>query len=244
MLVLGDKRVVSRMAVGGWRNGHWFITAAPGGPAGSSLMSFFFTFTLGGLSTVTGRVFQRWSGSTTGWAFWLPSANTLRVTVGNSTPASVNITAPAFTALNVGRTFICICTYSNGTVSLWLNAVAVAPVTLGTGYTSAALGTSIGGISASPAPPGWRIHAAGMLDGIDLTAQIATLTAQWQEDCQQGRAPTWPRVAAVNSDWLWLADDIVGGGGTTGPIWTPRYTIADTMTRVLQPQSASFMPRF
>ncbi len=191
-------------------------------------------------------IFARGNAGNAGWTLAFFNQG-MRLYGTNSNPNGVIGTLPAFTSQDVGRTHVVIGTWNNGTMTPWLNGVVGTPASSGAGYTSSATSARIGNLISDPCRCA-IIHECGFLDNFNAGATFAALTAQWREDVQRGRYPEWPRVPAVNLDWNYSALDIVGGGGSVGPIWTPRYTPLDTMTytpgssRI--PQSASLMPRF
>lgn len=244
MIIAADKRVRSRMGVGGFRATNYYTTANPGGPAGSSLMTFFAVFQCSSNALAAYEyIFTHYNTSVAGWAIGRNiTTGTLYGFAVNSTPALV-VTPYATPPLNTPLVYIV--TYNSGTIAAWLNGVSLGSTVLGAGYTSVVTATSIGHEATTPTYPAktTRVLEAGMLDGVDLTASVPALSAQWQEDLQQGRYLTWPRTMTA-SDWYWSATDIVGAGGTCGPTWTDRGPNAVPMTRTGAPQSAVVIPRF
>lgn len=232
--------------VNGFLPANHFATANPGGPAGSSVMTFFCVITCLKNEVVGYQVpFNRYIGTAAGWSVWRQtSTGVIYASVVNSTPDYVITPLGAPPTLHTPLLFIV--TYNNGRIEGWINGVSTGATTLGTGYTAAAgptvIGTSGTGGRAYPCRY-TTIHEAGMLDGVDLSASIAAVNAQWTEDLQQGRYLTWPRAAVANSDWYWSARDAVLGVGGCAPTWTDRYS-ASVMTRTGAPQSASVPGRF
>jgi hypothetical protein len=92
-----------------------------------------------------------------------------------------------------------------------------------------------------------------MLDTYDVVASYNTsfgvggagLTAQWQEDLQQGRYLTCPvngGVWPVTSEY-WSARDAVAGGGGKAT-WVDRSANAFVASRTGALQACSVVPRF
>ena len=236
-------RVSEIAGVTGFGKGANFKTASPGGPAGSSLMTFFCVATLLRASAGTDYLFQRFmvGGAADGWGI-LYEGNTIRVFAANATPAEVS--ASRAVSVSMHKTPLIIVARYNGVpnpgnIQGWVNGVSTGVTPLGTGYSSAANFTAVGIDGAQIRfSPNIIIHEAGMLDGYDCAATIATLNAQWTEDLQQGRPLTWPRAAVAGSDWYWSARDAALGLGGCVPTWTDRYS-GVAMTRTGTPQSAS-----
>lgn len=240
MIVPADKRVVPRAAMGGFRTGNEYQTASPGGPAGSSLMTWFVSFAVQRTPS-TQILFARSSALTTGWFAYL-SGTTIRFGVANSTPATVE--AGTFSVAGmIGQLITAIGTYNNGVMSVWVDGVAAGTTTLGAGYTSQAVATAIGVRSAGALPAvDSLICDCGMLDNFNAGATFAAIDAQWKEDQQQGRYLTWPRTGASNSDWYWSARDAIAGPNGKAS-WVDRFS-AVTASRTGVPQAAQVMPRF
>ena len=241
MIVTPDKRIVPVPAMNAFRTGNEYQTAVPGGPAGSSLMTFFCVFTPR-KPVSTQILFCRSSALTLGWFVYI-SGTTLRFGATNSTPAALEAGTFAIDASMVDRPIIGMGTYNNGTMTVWVNGVAAGSATLGVGYTPNAVATAIGVRSAGALPAiDCKIAECGMLDGFDAGATFATINSQWMEDLQQGRYLTWPRAAVVNSDWYWSARDAIAGlSGTL--TWTDRFS-ASVANSIGLPQSSQMLARF
>lgn len=222
-----------------------FTTANPGGPAGTSLMTFFCIFRQRRLTSTNEVLFGRFDAGNAGWAIWV-SAGNLSASVANSTPALVTTPATSMsTTVLVGVPVIYIARYSNGTNQAWLNGTSVGTTTLGTGYTAFSGPTTIGSrpTAANYPAQSFEIMECGMLDAFDISGTVSTVNSQWQEDLQQGRPLTWPRSAAANSDWYWSMRDAVIGIGTRST-FNDRYTSVAMTRNAGMPEAAQSMPKF
>lgn len=254
MLIPGNKRVSENAAIicrgGPTQTG--FKSASPGGPAGSSLMTFACVMTYRGPALPGNQyIFSRTSGGLSGWMFFL-TADTIVTICANSTPAFVQVTGPA---LVLNQPTIVVARYNNGSLQVFSNGVSVGTATLGTGFTLSGVATMVGTLLASSAynANAVRVSECFMLDGYDVVASYNTsygtgaagLYAQWAEDLQQGRYLTCPRNAGVlgASDWYWSARDVVSGP-TTKTTWTDRGLNAVALTKSGSPQGCSVTTRF
>jgi hypothetical protein len=255
MLIPYDKRVAPISAINPSANNN-YATANPGGPAGSSLMTFFAVITMKRTITAGADViFQRRVGAA-GWMIYMNNSNQLFFYAANATPAFV--ATPAAIVPN-GIPLILIGRYNGvpnpGNIEGWINGVSTGITTLGTGYTVAVSNTCIGcnSSSAAEAANDQLIHEVGMLDTYDAQASyntafgtgVAGLTAQWQEDLQQGRYLTDP----TGSNWgantaYWSARDALLGVGAPKLAWLDRSTNLYSMARTGAPQPAQAMARF
>lgn len=244
MIVAASKRVAARAGVLGFRTGSYYATANPGGPAGSSLMTFFMVLqpTKQTLSLIN-YSFSRHNGGPGGWAMYVYNG-AIEGFAYNTTPAAVS---SGLVALPRDRPTIFIVRYDGtgasggaGVIQAWANGVATIPVISVTGgYLGVATATFAGARSDASFPArDVGILEVGMLDGYDIAGSIAAVNAQWTEDLQQGRYLTWPR-AMTASDWYWSARDAASGVGGTKATWVDRGPNAVVMTRTGSPQSGS-----
>lgn len=242
MLLSHDRRVVPVPALAGFRGTGSYATANPGGPAGSALMTFFAVFMaqrLPGTATTFENIFGRNNAGPAGWGIYFSTTNLLRFSAANATPAAVNVN----TSVVLQTPMVAIARYTNGTLDAWVNGVLVGTTTLGAGYTAHANATFIGNFQGGVDPArNCTIAECGMLNGFDIAATVATTTAQWQEDLQQGRDLTWPQTPDAQNDWYWSARDAVLGRDARAT-WTDRIQGA-IMTRTGAPQGGQIMPRF
>ena len=220
MIVGSNKRVAQIPGIANFLGtARYYVASGNGGPEGSSLMSFFAVGCVERFKSLGSdeRYFARSNTVNRGWGIFRTwNSGQLFARVGNSTPAGVT---SASVPTNPGQMYLALATYNDGTIKLWANAVSAgAAVTLGSGYSPVVDNTSIG-----LGTPDSSVHEAGMLDGVDLSADAVSISRQWMEDLQQGRALTWPRTPAANSDWYWSARDAVAGGQIISP-WVDRYS--------------------
>ncbi len=216
MIVPGDKRVVSRMAVGKINGSHYYGVA--GGPVGATTMTFAVIVTARRSLAGGGQTFFSGTNLSTGTGGWLlgVGAGALNIMAVSGAGIVTNNQAIAGTwprVTDIGRTFVIVgCLVGGSLSSSVFGEVAVAPTAV-VGYiakpagqrtaigTNDALGTGITQLC--------TVSDCAMLQGYDGTGFIsatfgnglAGLAAMWAEDVQQGRAMKWPRVAAVSSDW-------------------------------------------
>lgn len=231
---------------------NYYSTAAPGGLAGSSLMTFFVVFTLKRYpNSGTNCLFSRTLG---GVGYYIQLGGTLVATATNSTPGAVVTPAILTTTLAFNRPYIFIVRYNGvpnpGNIEGWLAGVSTGTTTLGTGYTpDAAAQTTIGGYWVGQQPAVETIiHECGMLDTYDVVASYNTsfgvggagLNAQWSEDLQQGRYLTCPNNGGVwgASSEYWSARDAIVGPATKAT-WLDRSTNAFSAARTGAMQGSS-----
>lgn len=254
MIIPYDKRVSPIPAVTGFKlTTDYYRTATPDGLPGSSLMTFFAVATYKRYFNFTDCLFSRGDGSL---GFYIQSTgNGLRILVANG--AGVTVISNDFVISGmVNIPLVIIARYSNGTIQFWVNGVSVAAITTGVGYTPAVAATNIGGYAVGlQAATDWIVHEAGVLDTYDVVASYNTafgtsapgLTAQWQEDLQQGRYLTCPNNGGVwgaTSEYWSARDALLGGTGVTRATWLDRSTNAFSMSRFGTIQPAQSMARF
>lgn len=249
MLLPANKRVSENAAIISLRNGVFtgYLSASPGGPAGSATMTFGCVFMWKANSPVTGTgyLFSRSNGAVTGWGVRVVNqTGAITSFVGNSGAATV--VAPSATLIS-GQPVIYIARYLNGALRAWVNGLDLGTTTLGTGITTDAVATNIGMLDTGGGGVQFntnccRISECFMLDGFDIATTVATVYAQWAEDLQQGRYLTWPR-AMTASDWYWSARDAIAGPSTK-PTWTDRGGNAVALTKTGSPQACSISTRY
>ncbi len=261
-MIVGANRRVCEVAGIFCRSGptqSGYKTAAPGGPAGSSLMTFAAVVEVVGLASnvESNYVFNRDAGGSPGWGISIAQTTGIAAFyAGNSTPATVAITTPA---LPTKQIVILIARYNGvpnpGNIQGSYNGVTVGPTSLGTGFSAAAVATMIGTRTTAVTHncDYVRVYECVHLDAYDVVATYNTsygtgfagLYAKWAEDLQGGRYLSPPHASGLwtANDHYWSARDVVQGSGTK-TTWTDRGPNAVAMTKAGVPQSCSMTPRF
>lgn len=242
MLVPAGRRVVGRSAIGRFNSSDasvggvnsYYISALNVGPTISAtwfaFCAFLFTrpFTAGAnLGWFFGR--SAAGGAAGGWYLTGDATNIFwRFPSG----ATSNGTQYAWLPTDIGRVMVCAAQIVGGNVLSYLNgtllgSVAVTPLAPD-GTTRTFIGsTGLGTVAGTGAALIW----GGVMNGYDSTGFTSPvfgngttgLLAQFGEDLQQGRDPTWPRAAVANSDWLWRSQDAVAGSAGAAT-WTDIYS--------------------
>ncbi len=227
--------------------------AASGVPGGQATMTIFTVFVIQKFVPSINYMFTCVNAANTaGWAHYINgSAFTIRCTVANGAAASVDSLVRTCTAADLGTPLILITTLVGG--NLISSVSSSTQSTAVVGYTPAAAGdrVRIGAYATTAPAAGILIAECGIMHGYDATAFAsatfgagqAGIQAMWKQDLEQGRYPTWPRVAASGSDWYWSGRDASLGVGGTAPNWPDRYT-GLVCVRTGSPQSFSVPARF
>lgn len=231
MLIPAGKRVATRAAIGRFNMtdvsvgsvASHYTSAANTGPTVSATWFAFCAFLFARPFTAVtnlGWFFGRGAtgGAAGGWYLTGDATNIFWRFPG----PSVNGTQYAWVQTDIGRVMFCAAQIVGGNVLSYLNGALLGSVAVVPQAPDATTVTFIGSNgSGTVAGTGAAVIWGGVMDGYDSTGYVSTtfgngtvgLLAQLQEDLQQGRDPTWPRATAVNSDYLWRAQDAVSGSG-------------------------------
>lgn len=240
----------------GWRDGLFYSTGLPGsgigsGPDGAASMTFFCVIhPLVPFTSAQNHYFNRSDHFSAGWGVY-SVVGTLRIFVYNPSLVQVTIFGEyresSFPSL-------LICSYQNGTLSVWLNGVLSGSTSSGSGFSPfngpVCVGTRSTGYAGYTILDPTIVSDCGMLYNYDPTSFVSPifgsgaegLNEQWWDDFRQGRYLTWPRTPTPGQDWHWSALDCVRGQ-TTENFWVDRYSSTSlvlSLPNLLQ--GASFAP--